>query len=100
MLQGGNAAVFDYATGGPQFGAADLIIGKPEAAVMGGFAGPDAEDITKSAGNLRRGSCYFGGAYDGPSFPVGGTFKVVEVEVYCNANIKPLQAGGFKLWPF
>lgn len=100
VLQGGNAAVFDYATGGPQFGSADLIIGKPEAAVMGGFAGPDAEDISRSAGDLRRGSCYFGGAYDGPSFPVGGAFKVVEVEVYCNANIKPLQNGGFKLWPF
>lgn len=102
VLSGGNAAIFDYATGGPQFGSADLIIGKPEAAVMGGFAGPDAEDITKSAGSLKRGSCFFGGAYSGSSFPVGGEFKIVEVEVYCNGNIKPSGKGGegFKLWPF
>lgn len=100
VLSGGNAAIFDYAAGGPQFGSADLIIGKPEAAVMGGFAGPDAEDITKSAGDLRRGSVFFGGAYTGPSFPVGGSFKIVEVEVYCNGNIKPIKSGGFKLWPF
>ena len=39
ILQGGNAAVFDYATGGPCFGSADLMIGSPQAAVMGGFAG-------------------------------------------------------------
>ena len=32
---------FDYARGGPQFGAADLIIGAPLSPVMGGFAGPD-----------------------------------------------------------
>jgi hypothetical protein len=100
VLSGGNAAIFDYASGGPQFGSADLIIGKPEAAVMGGFAGPDAEDITKSAGDLRRGSVFFGGAYTGPSFPIGGSFKVVEVEVYCNGNITPIKNGGFKLWPF
>mmetsp|Transcript_24610 Transcript_24610/g.28161 ORF Transcript_24610/g.28161 Transcript_24610/m.28161 type:complete len:266 (-) Transcript_24610:199-996(-) len=101
VLSGGNAAVFDYATGGPHFGAADLIIGKPEAAVMGGFAGPDAEDITKSAGSLKRGSVYLGGAYTGSGFPVGGSFNVVEVEVYCNGNIKPSSdGGGFSLWPF
>ena len=39
ILQGGNAAIFDYATGGPWFGSADLLIGSPQAAVMGGFAG-------------------------------------------------------------
>lgn len=100
VLSGGNAAIFDYATGGPQFGSGDLIIGKPEAAVMGGFAGPDAEDISKSAGSLKRGSSSFGGAYTGSSFPVGGSFKIVEVEVYCNGNIKPMKSGGFNLWPF
>lgn len=100
VLSGGNAAIFDYASGGPQFGAADLIIGKPRAQVMGGFAGPDAVDISKSAGDLRRGFAQFGGAYDGPSFPVGGSFKIVEVEVYCNANIVPIKSGGFNLWPF
>ena len=100
VLSGGNAAIFDYATGGPCFGSADLIIGKPEAAVMGGFAGPDAEDITKSAGNLRQGSSSFGGAYSGASFPIRGSFDVVEVEVYCNANIVPRKTSGFSLWPF
>lgn len=100
VLSGGNAAIFDYASGGPQFGSGDLIIGKPGAAVMGGFTGPSAEDITSSAGDLRRGSAYFGGAYSGPSFPIGGSFKVVEVEVYCNGNIKPTKSGGFNLWPF
>lgn len=44
VLSGGNAAIFDFATGGPQFGSSDLIIGPKQAAVMGGFAGPDAED--------------------------------------------------------
>mmetsp|Transcript_15126 Transcript_15126/g.19765 ORF Transcript_15126/g.19765 Transcript_15126/m.19765 type:complete len:189 (+) Transcript_15126:128-694(+) len=39
ILQGGNAAIFDYATGGPCFGSSDLQIGSPKAAVMGGFAG-------------------------------------------------------------
>ena len=68
--------------------------------VMGGFAGPDAEDLSKSAGDLRRGSVNFGGAYDGPSFPVGGSFKIVEIEVYCNGNIKPVKSVGFNLWPF
>ena len=33
VLSGGNAAIFDYASGGPQFGSADLVIGKPQAAV-------------------------------------------------------------------
>ncbi|KAL3940175.1 MAG: hypothetical protein SGARI_001089, partial [Bacillariaceae sp.] len=32
-LTGGNAAIFDYATGGPCFGSSDLIIGEPRAAV-------------------------------------------------------------------
>lgn len=39
ILAGGNAAVFDYATAGPNFGASDLQIGPPKAAVLGGFAG-------------------------------------------------------------
>lgn len=41
VLAGGNAAIFDYATSGPTFGASDLQIGPPRAAVLGGFAGPD-----------------------------------------------------------
>ena len=102
VLSGGNAAIFDYATGGPNFGAADLCIGKPQAAVMGGFAGPDAEDLSASSGNLREGNSSPGGAYDMQrGWPVGGKFGIVEVEVYCNGNIKPSgSGGGFKLWPF
>ncbi|GMH09229.1 hypothetical protein Nepgr_011069 [Nepenthes gracilis] len=38
---GSGAALFDYARGGPQFGADGLLIGPPLAPVMGGFAGPD-----------------------------------------------------------
>eukprot|EP00563_Minutocellus_polymorphus_P000265 CAMPEP_0181026074 /NCGR_PEP_ID=MMETSP1070-20121207/3442_1 /TAXON_ID=265543 /ORGANISM="Minutocellus polymorphus, Strain NH13" /LENGTH=273 /DNA_ID=CAMNT_0023103235 /DNA_START=22 /DNA_END=843 /DNA_ORIENTATION=+ len=102
VLSGGNAAIFDYATGGPNFGAADLVIGRPQAAVLGGFAGPDAEDISVAAGNLREGSSSAGGAYDVPNgWPVRGKFGVVEIEVYCNANVKPTGGGGgFSLWPF
>ena len=38
---GSGAALFDYARGGPQFGADGLLIGPPLAPVMGSFAGPD-----------------------------------------------------------
>lgn len=103
VLSGGNAAIFDYATGGPNFGAADLVIGSPQAAVLGGFAGPDMEDTSITAGNLREGSSSAGGAYDVPNgWPVRGKFGAVEIEVYCNGNIKPSggSGGGFSLWPF
>lgn len=102
VLSGGNAAIFDYATGGPNFGAADLVIGSPQAAVLGGFAGPDMEDTSITAGNLREGSSSAGGAYDVPNgWPVRGKFGAVEIEVYCNGNIKPSGGGGgFSLWPF
>ena len=101
ILSGGNAAIFDYATGGPQFGSADLVIGTPKAAVMGGFAGPDMEDTSVNAGNLRQGSSSVGGAYEfTKGWPVGGSFRLTELEVYCNANITPAGAGGFNLWPF
>ena len=97
----GNAAIFDYATGGPQFGSADLIIGPPQAAIMGGFAGPDMEDTTINSGNLRQGRSSVGGAYEVVGrWPVGGSFKVVEVEIYCNESIGQIKRmGGFK-WPF
>ena len=84
VLPGGNCAVFDYATAGPCFGAADLVIGPPRAAVMGGFAGPDAEDISKSAGNLRRCKSAVGSTFDYDSaWPVRGATQLVDVEVYC-----------------
>lgn len=106
ILQGGNAAIFDYATGGPNFGAADLIIGAPQAAVMGGFAGPDMEDTSINAGDLRQGSSVLGGAYEFVTgWPARGDFRLVEVEVYCNENIKPAGGSGgggsgFSFWPF
>lgn len=105
VLQGGNAALFDYASAGPVFGAADLKIGESQAAVMGGFAGPDLEDRSINAGNLKQGSSAVGGAYDDVQngWPVRGKFQLVELEVYANANIQPSgqrAGGGFKLWPF
>jgi len=35
VLGSGDGAVYDLAKGGPQFGAADLVIGRPKSAVMG-----------------------------------------------------------------
>ena len=94
---------FENTKRGPQFGSADLIIGPPKAAVMGGFAGPDMEDVSSNAGSLKTGSSSVGGAYDFTSgWPARGKFNIVEVEVYCNGNIQPSGngGGGFKLWPF
>lgn len=102
VLSGGNAAIFDYATGGPCFGAADLILGAPRAAVMGGFAGPDMEDTSASAGNLKEGSSNVGGAYTFTSgWPARGNFQLAEVEAYCNSAIVPDRGGqGRSWWPF
>lgn len=87
IYQGSNAAVYDYATGGPCFGSEDLVIGAPQAAVMGGFAGPDMENVAANAGNLRSGRCSFSGAYDfDRGWPARGSFSLVEVEVYCMTN--------------
>ena len=96
----GNAAIFDYATGGPCFGAADLQIGSPKAAIMGGFAGPSMEDTSINAGSLREASSVVGGAYKPLlGWPVRGTFQVTEVEVYVNANVKKDKASS-EWWPF
>lgn len=102
VLAGGNAAIFDYATSGPCFGPADLVLGAPQAAVMGGFAGPDAEDTSASAGNLKEGSSSVGGAYDFTSgWPARGKFQLTEVEVYCNSAVVPRSGGqGGSWWPF
>ena len=100
----GNAAVFDYATGGPCFGAADLIIGEPKAAIMGGFAGPDVMDTSVNAGSLKEGRCSVGGTYNvdrATSWPVRGNFQLVQLEVYCNANVADISSGsGPSWWPF
>jgi hypothetical protein len=102
----GNAAIFDYATGGPQFGAADLIIGEPKAAIMGGFAGPSMMDSSANAGSLKEGRCSLGGTYQFPNgknnWPVNGKFQLVQLEVYCNANVGSIgsSGGGSSWWPF
>lgn len=71
---------------------------------MGGFAGPDMEDRSLSAGNLKQGTSSIGGAYENVrnAWPVRGNFRLVELEVYANANIQPSGSGGggFSLWPF
>lgn len=101
ILIGGNTAVYDYATGGPCFGAADLLIGPPKAAVMGGFAGPDMENTAINAGSLRQGESSLGGCYDSDSgWPCRGSFGLVEVEVYCNGNIKREEKNTKGWWPF
>ena len=88
ILAGGNTAIYDFATGGPNFGAADLCIGPPRAAVMGGFTGPDVENSESVAGDLRKGKSSYGGVYDYvKGWPVGGEFQLAEVEVYCNLNV-------------
>lgn len=84
VLAGGNAAVFDYATGGPCF-SSDLQIGPPRAAVLGGFAGPDMEDLSINAGTLRQGKSAVGITYDwDDSWPARGSFQLIDLEVYCN----------------
>jgi hypothetical protein len=95
ILTGGNTAIFDYATGGPNFGAVDLCIGPPRAAVMGGFAGPDVENSSSVAGNLRRGKSSVGGAYSfTKGWPVSGEFQLTELEVWCNVNVGKRTSGG------
>ena len=82
---GGEAAVYDYARSGPTFGADALIIGRTEAAVMGGFSGPDMESRV-SAGNLRNGFSILGRSYAAgpPPFDVtifGGRRALADQEV-------------------
>lgn len=88
VLAGGNAAVFDYATAGPCFGTQDLQLGPPQAAIMGGFAGPDMEDIGANAGDLRKGKASIGFTYSSDTrWPARGNFALSDVEVYCNADL-------------
>ncbi|KAL7440511.1 hypothetical protein ACHAXM_007245 [Skeletonema potamos] len=88
ILAGGNTAIYDIASAGPTFGAADLCLGPPKAAVMGGFTGPSVENTSSVAGSLKKGKSSVGGCYDFvKGWPVFGEFSVVEVEVYCNARV-------------
>jgi len=60
---GSEAAVFDFARGGPQWGADALIIGPPRAPVMGGMSGPDSP-TGGGAGDLRTAKSRLGQAYE------------------------------------
>jgi hypothetical protein len=81
----GSPAVFDYATSGPCFGAADLVIGPPQAAILGGFAGPDMQNLSLASGSLRKANILPGQAYcTDKRWPVRGyNVLLQEVEVYC-----------------
>lgn len=100
VFPGGEAAVFDYATAGPCFGAADLIIGRGRASVMGGFTGPDTEDVVTTAGDLRECTTAPGVAYEKiRGWPLG-RLRLVEMEVYVNENITPRDSRAPTWWPF
>ncbi|KAL3142620.1 hypothetical protein ABBQ38_002932 [Trebouxia sp. C0009 RCD-2024] len=94
---GTEAALFDYARGGPQWGADALIIGPPQAPVMGGMAGPDSQ--TLGAGDLHTAKSRLGLAYEAlpkdsqQSSLLGGSQKtatLTEVEVYFAPEIAAL----------
>ncbi|XP_054810819.1 uncharacterized protein LOC129312208 [Prosopis cineraria] len=90
---GSGAALFDYARGGPQFGADGLLIGPPLAPVMGGFAGPDTNS---GIGDLRQAKSRLGLSYakreDGKKSLFGDESKATleEVEVFCSPQIASL----------
>lgn len=90
---GSGAALFDYARGGPQFGADGLLIGPPLAPVMGGFAGPDTNS---GIGDLRQAKSRLGLSYarreDGKGSLFGDESRatLVEVEVFCSPKIASL----------
>jgi hypothetical protein len=87
---GSGAALFDYARGGPQFGADGLLIGPPLTAVMGVFTGPDA---SVGVGDLRRARSRLGLSYarraDGKESLFGDDSKadLDEVLVFCSPQI-------------
>lgn len=100
VLGPGDIAIFDYARGGPQFGAADLVIGPPTTPTMGGIAGPEndtPEYMQRTAGDLRRVSSSLGGSYE--RLPGGVTSlpdgPLVELEAYCNADFA--DGGGLRI---
>ncbi|KAG7599020.1 TLDc domain [Arabidopsis suecica] len=90
---GSGAALFDYARGGPQFGADGLLIGPPLAPVMGGFAGPDTNS---GIGDLRMAKSRLGLSYakrkDGKESIFGDENKVSldDVLVFCSPYIASL----------
>ncbi|KAI3727883.1 hypothetical protein L6452_16504 [Arctium lappa] len=90
---GSGAALFDYARGGPQFGADGLLIGPPLAPVMGGFAGPDTNS---GVGDLRQAKSRLGLSYakraDGKESLFGDESKACleDVLVFCSPQIASL----------
>ncbi|KAF5734279.1 hypothetical protein HS088_TW16G00726 [Tripterygium wilfordii] len=90
---GSGAALFDYARGGPQFGADGLLIGPPLAPVMGGFAGPDTNS---GIGDLKQAKSRLGLSYakreDGKESIFGDESKAIleEVQVFCSPQIASL----------
>ncbi|GLT81233.1 hypothetical protein SLA2020_526280 [Shorea laevis] len=90
---GSGAALFDYARGGPQFGADGLLIGPPLAPVMGAFTGPDTNS---GVGDLRQAKSRLGLSYakrkDGKESLFGDEFKATleEVQVFCSPQIANL----------
>ncbi|KAJ1428944.1 TLDc domain [Sesbania bispinosa] len=92
-IGGSGAALFDYARGGPQFGADGLLIGPPLAPVMGGFAGPDTNS---GIGDLRQAKSRLGLSYakreDGKESIFGDESRATlqEVEVFCSPKIASL----------
>jgi hypothetical protein len=92
-IGGSGAALFDYARGGPQFGADGLLIGPPLTPVMGVFAGPDA---STGIGDLRQAKSRLGLSYakrhDGKESLFGDESRaaIVEVQVFCSPQIASL----------
>lgn len=90
---GSGAALFDYARGGPQFGADGLLVGPPLAPVMGGFAGPDTNS---GVGDLRQAKSRLGLSYakrkDGKESLFGDENKAIleQVLVFCSPYIASL----------
>ncbi|KAL2651336.1 hypothetical protein R1flu_019464 [Riccia fluitans] len=90
---GSGAALFDYARGGPQFGADGLLVGAPLAPVMGGFAGPDTNS---GVGDLTEARSRLGLSYairpDGKDSLFGDDKRasLVEIEVFCSPAIAAL----------
>ncbi|GAX15783.1 hypothetical protein FisN_3Lh226 [Fistulifera solaris] len=85
-VQANGPALFDYASAGPCFGTTDLLIGPPQAAVLGGFAGPNMEN--EPPGSLQVATILPGQTYDTDArWNVRGyKIRLQEVEVYCSVE--------------
>lgn len=92
-IGGSGAALFDYARGGPQFGADGLLIGPPLSPVMGVFTGPDSNS---GVGDLRQAKSRLGLSYakrpDGKESIFGDESKATldELLVFCSPQIANL----------